>query len=140
YDKTGLIMIGVSGESSEALSAKFIKHGANDFLRKPFHPEEFYCRIIHNLELLEQVDLLDYHADRDPLTGLYHLSYFFHHSQELATQSRDKYTPLALAVLNIDDLAEVKQHFSKKVGDLVLQHVAVLLQQMLGRFLQCRAG
>jgi diguanylate cyclase (GGDEF) domain len=140
YDKTGLIMIGVSGESSEALSAKFIKHGANDFLRKPFHPEEFYCRIIHNLELLEQVELLDYHADRDPLTGLYHRSYFFHHAQELANQARDKSTPLALAVLNIDDFAEVNQRFGNQGGDQVLQHVAELLQQMLGRFLLCRAG
>ncbi len=140
YDKTDLIMIGVSGESTEALSAKFIKHGANDFLRKPFHPEEFYCRVIHNLELLEQVELLDYQANRDPLTALYHRSYFFQHGRELANQAREKSTPLALAVLNIDDFAQINQRFGNQGGDRVLQHVATLLQQMLGRFLLCRAG
>ena len=140
YDKTDLIMIGVSGESTEALSAKFIKHGANDFLRKPFHPEEFYCRVIHNLELLEQVELLDYQANRDPLTGLYHRSYFFQHGRELTKQAREKSTPLALAVLNIDDFAQINQRFGNQGGDVVLQHVATLLQQMLGRFLLCRAG
>lgn len=140
YDKTGLIMIGVSGESSEALSAKFIKHGANDFLRKPFHPEEFYCRVIHNLELLEQVELLDYYADRDPLTGLYHRSYFFRHAQDLESQAREKSTPLAFAVLNLDDFALINQRFGNQGGDLVLQHVATLLQQMLDRFLLCRAS
>ena len=140
YDKTDLIMIGVSGESSEALSAKFIKHGANDFLRKPFHPEEFYCRVIHNLELMEQVALLDYHADRDPLTGLYHRSYFFRSAQELQNQAREKSTPLALAVLNVDDFALINQRFGNQGGDLVLQHVASLLCEMLDRFLLCRAG
>ena len=140
YDKTDLIMIGVSGESSEALSAKFIKHGANDFLRKPFHPEEFYCRVIHNLELMEQVALLDYNADRDPLTGLYHRSYFFRSAQELQNQAREKSTPLALAVLNIDGFALINQRFGNQGGDLVLQHVASLLCEMLDRFLLCRAG
>lgn len=139
YDKTDLIMIGVSGESSEALSAKFIKHGANDFLRKPFHPEEFYCRVIHNLESLEYIEQLAYNAERDHLTGLYHRSYFFKAAQELEKQAREKSTPLAAAVINIDDFSLINQHFGNQGGDLVLQHVASMLQQMLDRFLLCRA-
>src|SRR5690606_13087156 len=111
YDKTGSIMSGVSGESSEALSANFIKHGAYDRRRQPFHPGELYCRTVRNLGRLGQVDLLDYLADRDALTGLYHRSYFFRHAQELANQARDKSTRLARAVLNIDDFAEVNQRF-----------------------------
>lgn len=140
YNKTDLIMIGVSGDSNEALSAKFIKHGANDFLRKPFHPEEFYCRVIHNLELLEHVELLDYNAERDALTGLYHRHYFFQAAQALADQTQEKNTPLALAVLNIDEFTGINQHFGNLGGDLVLQHVANLLQHMLDRFLLSRAS
>ncbi|HRH79059.1 MAG TPA: response regulator, partial [Cellvibrionaceae bacterium] len=53
YEKTDLIIIGLSSENDGALSAKFIKNGANDFLRKPFNHEEFFCRVNHNIELLE---------------------------------------------------------------------------------------
>lgn len=139
YDKTDLIMIGVSGESSEALSAKFIKHGANDFLRKPFHPEEFYCRIIHNIESLELMEQIAYSAQRDHLTGLYHRSYFFNAARELYRQAQEKAAPLSLAIINIDHFSDINQRYGNAWGDVALQQVAQRLQDMLGRFLLARA-
>lgn len=139
YDKTDLIMIGVSGESSEALSAKFIKHGANDFLRKPFHPEEFYCRIIHNIESLELIEQITYNAQRDHLTGLFHRSYFFSAAREHYKQAQDKSAQLALGVINIDDFNRINFQHSNAWGDYALKHIAASLQTMLGRFLLARA-
>lgn len=40
-DKSDLIIIGLSAEGKSALSAKFIKNGANDFLQKPFPSKNF---------------------------------------------------------------------------------------------------
>ncbi len=139
YDKTDLIMIGVSGDSNEALSAKFIKHGANDFLRKPFHPEEFYCRIIHNLESLELIEQIKYQAQRDHLTGLYHRSYFFNTAREPYQQAKANQTPLALAVINIDHFAAINEQQGNAWGDYVLRELGQRLEQMLGRFLLARA-
>lgn len=139
YDKTDLIMIGVSGESSEALSAKFIKHGANDFLRKPFHPEEFYCRIIHNIESLELIEQITFNAQRDHLTGLYHRSYFFNAAREYYRQASEKGTPLAMAIINIDHFSQVNRVHGNAWGDVALKHIAVNLQSMLDRFLLARA-
>lgn len=139
YDKTDLIMIGVSGDSNEALSAKFIKHGANDFLRKPFHPEEFYCRIIHNIESLELIEQIKYQAQRDHLTGLYHRAYFFNSAREPYQQAQTNQTPLALAVINIDHFAKINETHGNSWGDYVLRELANRLQQMLGRFLLARA-
>ena len=139
YDKTDLIMIGVSGDSNEALSAKFIKHGANDFLRKPFHPEEFYCRIIHNIESLELIEQIKYQSQRDHLTGLYHRSYFFNAAREPYQQAKANQTPLALAVINVDHFAAINQNQGNAWGDYVLRELAQRLQQMLGRFLLARA-
>lgn len=139
YDKTDLIMIGISGESSEALSAKFIKHGANDFLRKPFHPEEFYCRIIHNIESLELIEQITYNAQRDHLTGLYHRSYFFGAAREQYRLAQEKSSPLALGVINIDDFNRINFQHGNAWGDFALKHIAASLQNMLGRFLLARA-
>ncbi len=139
YDKTDLIMIGVSGESSEALSAKFIKHGANDFLRKPFHPEEFYCRIIHNIEYLELVEQITENAQRDHLTGLYHRAYFFNAARELYKTAVEKAAPLSMAIINIDQFSNINQHYGNVWGDVALKHIAANLHNMLGRFLLARA-
>ncbi|GGY73405.1 diguanylate cyclase [Cellvibrio zantedeschiae] len=139
YDKTDLIMIGVSGESTEALSAKFIKHGANDFLRKPFHPEEFYCRIIHNLEYLELVEQITSAAQRDHLTGLYHRHHFFNAAREVYRNAQEKSMPLALAVINVDHFRDFNEQYGHESGDLALKHVAQCLNNMLERFLICRA-
>ena len=139
YDKTDLIMIGVSGESSEALSAKFIKHGANDFLRKPFHPEEFYCRVIHNLESLELIEQITFNAQRDHLTGLFHRSYFFNAAREHYKLAREQSSPLALAVINVDHFSQVNLNHGNAWGDQALKLIAARLSQMLGRFLLARA-
>ncbi|MGE4298293.1 MAG: response regulator [Desulfovibrionaceae bacterium] len=48
-----LAIIGVSAMGSGALSALFLKHGANDFLTKPFEAEEFYCRCNNTMTMLD---------------------------------------------------------------------------------------
>ena len=139
YDKTDLIMIGVSGESSEALSAKFIKHGANDFLRKPFLPEEFYCRVIHNIESLELIEQITYNAQRDHLTGLFHRPYFYNAAREIYRNAREKSLPLACAIINVDKFSLINQQHGSAWGDIALKNIAASLQSMLGRFLLARA-
>ncbi len=139
YEKTDLIMIGVSGESSEALSAKFIKHGANDFLRKPFHPEEFYCRITHNIEFLELVETIEFNASHDHLTGLYHRVQFFNSGREQYKQAIEKQSHLSVAVINIDRFSRVNTEYGNDWGDQALKQIATSLQGMLGRFLLARA-
>jgi len=139
YDKTDLIMIGVSGESSEALSAKFIKHGANDFLHKPFHPEEFYCRINHNIEFLELIEKIAFNASHDHLTGLYHRAQFFNLGREQHKTAVEKQTPLAAVVINIDQFSRINNEYGNEWGDIALKQIAQSLQGMLGRFLLARA-
>ena len=48
-----LAIIGVSSAGSGPLTAQFLKHGANDFLTKPFEVEEFYWRVNQNVETLD---------------------------------------------------------------------------------------
>jgi CheY-like chemotaxis protein len=53
-----LIIIGVASSEKSFQSARFIKNGADDFLRKPFCPEEFYCRVMQNIEKLQYIEKL----------------------------------------------------------------------------------
>ncbi|MBF0297032.1 MAG: fused response regulator/phosphatase [Magnetococcales bacterium] len=58
-----IAIIGLSSEEEPSLPARFLKSGANDFMRKPFLPEEFFCRITQNLENLEQLEEIRKHRD-----------------------------------------------------------------------------
>ena len=51
-------IIGVSSLGSGTLTAKFLKHGANDFLTKPFEAEEFYWRVNQTLNILDVMEEL----------------------------------------------------------------------------------
>lgn len=139
YEKNDLVMIGISGESNEALSAKFIKHGANDFLRKPFHPEEFYCRVIHNVESLEMMEQIAFAAQRDHLTGLYHRHHFFNLAREKYRQAVEQQLPLTAVALDIDGFTDINRRFGNEVGDEVLCNFADLLEPFQEHFLLARA-
>lgn len=53
-----IAIVGISSNVTEPLSVLFIKSGANDFLNKPFEAEEFFCRVIQNVESVERTHRL----------------------------------------------------------------------------------
>lgn len=83
WGREQVAVIGVSVQSEMPLTVSFIKNGANDFLTKPFHREELYCRILMNVEMVEQsrslIELNDIknrflgmaaHDLRNPINGI----------------------------------------------------------------------
>lgn len=140
YEKADLTIIGLSSEGEEALSARFIKCGANDFLRKPFNHEEFFCRVTHNVELMEMMDSLRDASRRDALTGAYSHPYFFQHGSELLALAKAKQTPFAVAAIELDNFKQINSDFGHEAGDLILKSAAAVLLSACQRFLFARAG
>lgn len=51
-----MAVVGCSSQAEAAtLAASFIKHGANDFLRKPFQREELFIRVMNIVETQERI-------------------------------------------------------------------------------------
>lgn len=140
YEKSELVVIGVSSEGDGALSAKFIKNGASDFLKKPFNHEEFYCRLTHNVEMLELVEKIRDLAYRDELTGVNNRKYFFERSVELYTLSVTGGGPLAVAAINLDYLEAIGADYGLEASEQVLIHFAKLLALAFKRFVFARVG
>lgn len=139
YEKSDLVIIGLSSEGEEALSARFIKSGANDFLRKPFNQEEFFCRISHNVEMLEMIGTIRDSANRDYYTGAYNRQYFFNYGEPLLQQALEKQTPVAVSVIDLDDFKEINRVHGNEAGDAIMKSVAEVLMRAFDRFLISRA-
>lgn len=136
YAKEELAILGLSEDQDDFLSAKFIKSGANDFIRRPFCYESFFCRINLNIELIELVDTIQRTANTDYLTGLANRRHFF----TQVNKSRSRHSPnSALALFDLDHFKQVNDTYGHDMGDAVLSAVATQLKhafddQIVSRF------
>ncbi|OUS11486.1 hypothetical protein A9Q89_08370 [Gammaproteobacteria bacterium 53_120_T64] len=135
-----LIIIALSSESDRYLSARFIKNGASDFLKKPFIHEEFYCRIMHNLEERELLEQVQDHADRDHLTDLYNRRYFNKKAEAMIVENEKIGITMALCILGIDNFNDINDKLGHDCGDHLLIEFSKLLTTNIGMFVSCRYG
>jgi diguanylate cyclase (GGDEF)-like protein len=140
YEKSEMIVIGLSGEDGGLLSIKFIKNGADDFLNKPFQQEEFYCRITNNIESLEQMNRIQELANRDYLTSLYNRRYFCEEGDKLLKQAIKNSTEISVVAIDLDYFKSVNDEYGHEAGDEVLKFFSRELENILGRFLVARIG
>ena len=130
YDQERLIIIGLSSGGGSALSARFIKHGANDFINKPFLPEEFFCRVMQNIKVLDMVDRLTDMATKDVLTGIHNRRFFFEAGETFfANAARDNIT-LTLAMIDIDYFKKLNDTHGHAAGDVMLKRIGTLLRRL----------
>ncbi|HWU84864.1 MAG TPA: response regulator, partial [Rhodocyclaceae bacterium] len=133
YGADNIAIVGISGSDIEGLTARFIKAGADDFLRKPFNHEEFFCRVTRNVEFVENMAALNAVAHLDALTGLPNRRKFFAELKRIA----DGYT---VAMLDLDHFKHINDNHGHDVGDLVLRHVAALMREAFADGLLARLG
>lgn len=133
FDREQMAIIGIaSGVSRGALSVQFIKFGANDFLKKPFLPEEFFCRLSQNLRMLDLFGKLREVGVKDTLTGIHNRRFFFEAGTSLFASAKRDQLHLTTAIVDLDLFREVNSRYGHDAGDAVLRTVAEMLRR------QCR--
>ena len=138
--KNELIIIGISGANRGFQSARFIKNGADDFLRKPFCPEEFYCRIMQNIEKIQYIDDVKIAESKDYLTTLFNRRSFVEQAENIHSNgSSSKYLNV-LAIIRIDSFKEINEKISHEMGDNVIIELAKLLSLHFKKDLVSRFG
>ncbi len=136
-----LAIIGFSSQGGTALSARFLKNGANDFLHKPFGSEEFYARVTQNIETLEHIAEIRDLADKDFLTRLHNRRYFFSAGERLLREAELGRRAVALAMLDVDHFKGVNDIHGHDAGDAVLRQLAGIMRQHFdGKGIVARLG
>jgi len=120
-------VIGISGNSDPSLIPRFLKNGANDFLRKPFSREEFFCRVSQNVDQLELIGTLQDLATRDFLTGLPNRRSFLERSQRQLERRAADAGSVAVAMVDIDHFKHINDSLGHEAGDQALRAVAGVL-------------
>ncbi|WP_274620264.1 response regulator [Colwellia maritima] len=132
YTREQLAIIGISGATSGIHSARFIKNGADDFLRKPFCPEEFYCRITQNIESLNNIAKIQHAANTDYLTDLSNRRAFIHNANHRIAEYVKRKVSYCLAVLDVDYFKKVNDNYGHDAGDQILKVLALYMRKHFG--------
>ncbi|CAM2069995.1 Diguanylate cyclase [Sulfidibacter corallicola] len=129
FGKHKIAILGLSSSEEHGVTAKLLKAGANDFLKKPFEVEEFYCRIDQNLEIIQMFELIEETSNTDFLTKLFNRKYFFEICPPMFQRAARDGQTYALAMMDIDHFKKVNDGYGHDGGDEVLRKVAAKLKQ-----------
>jgi len=138
--RSDLIILGLSADTKGSLSALFIKHGADDFLRKPFCPEELNCRVMSTLERRDLMQALKQAALFDSLTNLYNRRAFYEQGTQMCKLAQRGGHDLSVAMLDLDLFKSINDDYGHASGDTALVLFARALLQVFPDALLGRLG
>lgn len=129
---TYIILVTARGSKIDVIEG--LEAGADDYLTKPFYPEELHSRLRVGKRILELEDrlvsareMLQFKASHDALTRLWNRGELLEIlNRELARALRT--APLGLILADLDHFKQVNDTHGHQVGDEVLQEVARRMQ------------
>ena len=132
YNKNDLSIIAHSSNENDEIIALFLKHGANDYIKKPLSKEEFSCRVNNSIEALQNIHIITNHANRDFLTGLYNRRYFYKNAGEYFSNAVYEEESFAIAMIDIDHFKKINDTYGHDAGDKAIIDLANILRANTG--------
>ena len=130
-DQNSLSIVGMSSAGTVDISSQFLKHGASDYISKPFSYDELTCRVNQNLNMLNYITEVYQVAHLDFLTALPNRRYFFKIGEGIVQQAISNKKQLVVAMMDIDFFKTINDTYGHDAGDEVLKEIANVIKTTL---------
>jgi two-component system, cell cycle response regulator len=124
------IIILTSKKSTENLVLA-LESGADDFISKPFAPDELKVRLKAGMRVINTENQLLHQATHDPLTNVLNHRAIIDELAKLWALSNRKKSPLALLMLDLDHFKKVNDSYGHQAGDYALKNFCQLVKKEL---------
>lgn len=101
-----------------------LEAGGNDYISKPFEPQELVARVRSHLQRLAALQDM---AVRDGLTRCFNHKYFKLRVEQEIQRARRYKVPFAVALIDADHFKSINDTWGHSAGDAALVHLATLL-------------
>lgn len=108
-----------------------IEAGADDYLAKPFAPQELRVRIRAGIRVVELQEKLRDQATRDSLTGVWNRRGIFDLLRRELDRSSRKHVPVGVIMSDLDHFKAINDTYGHDAGDDVLRETAIRLTSAL---------
>lgn len=122
-----LYIILLTGRNSRDDIIRGLESGADDYMIKPFHPEELKSRLKIGQRIIELEQRIMRLARTDYLTGLLNRRAFMERLESEYSRARRENKPLSLIIMDIDHFKSVNDSYGHQAGDLILQELAAII-------------
>ena len=128
YSYEEMAIIGISAIENTILTKEFLLVGANDFILKPFNREEFFLRVLQNIEILELIENNRRFITTDSLTGFHNINFLYEAGKKLLENAKRNSQKLMLSVIDIDNFKDINNINGHFLGDKVLKNIAKIFE------------
>ncbi|MDH5325343.1 MAG: diguanylate cyclase [Gammaproteobacteria bacterium] len=135
--KESLPVLAVSAGSDKSRKVEMLYQGANDYVEKPFVPEELVARVSNLMstkQLFDRVRLQQEEmivmATTDQLTGLSNRHSILDIADKYLCEAERKSYPLSLLVVDLDHFKSINDTYGHSAGDAVLSETGRAMQAL----------
>jgi diguanylate cyclase (GGDEF)-like protein len=132
YDQPYIFMILLTSKKSKEDIVAGLESGADDYLIKPYHPEELKARLRAGQRILQLQDKLIHDAHHDPLTQLPNRKLFLERLSHCIRRSRQSNEyKFAVLFVDLDRFKNVNDTYGHAAGDQLIVEVSKRLRSSI---------